>query len=50
MLFLFVQAAELLRAYLGDFVEGLDTESLNIRVWKGKNATIQSVGPNMKNI
>lgn len=27
--------AELLRSYLGAYVEGLDTESLNVRVWKG---------------
>ncbi len=29
------QVAELLRAYLGEYIEGLDNESLNIRVWKG---------------
>ena len=29
------QVAELLRSHLGDYVEGLDNESLNIRVWKG---------------
>jgi len=32
------QVAELLRSYLGAYVEGLDTESLNVRVWKGAPA------------
>ena len=32
------QVAELLRSYLGAYVEGLDTESLNVRVWNGAPA------------
>ena len=32
------QVTELLRAYLGEYIDGLDTESLNIRVWKGASA------------
>jgi hypothetical protein len=29
------QVTELLRTYLGEYIDGLDTDSLNIRVWKG---------------
>ena len=29
------QVAELLRGYLGEFVEGLDAASLDVRVWTG---------------
>ena len=29
------QVAELLRTYLGEYIDGLDNESLNVRVWKG---------------
>ena len=32
--------AELLRSYLGAYVEGLDTESLNVRVWKGTSQRV----------
>jgi hypothetical protein len=39
------QVAELLRAYLGEYIEGLDNESLNIRVWKGARRPTQRLTP-----
>jgi len=36
------QVAELLRSYLGAYVEGLDTESLNVRVWKGASSRLNT--------
>jgi hypothetical protein len=37
------QVAELLRAYLGEYIDGLDNESLNIRVWKGTRCLCSSL-------
>lgn len=40
-MFRYMQVVELLRSYVGEYVEGLDNESLNIRVYQGaKRAAI----------
>jgi hypothetical protein len=36
------QVAELLRTYLGEYIDGLDNESLNVRVWKGAWVTLHT--------